>query len=137
PPRGAQLPRKALHGSVFAAQLADRPPTRPAGEQGPRPGEVLVLLGEPPSRTGRFDAAPGPLAPHQLHRPTNARDVDQPHLTPAMAVRDHPADPTALDPRRRLDHDPQPWSVPAVLLGDLDNMEPVEPDQQVTPRAVT
>jgi hypothetical protein len=48
-------------------------------------------------------------------------------------VRDHRAHPARLDPRRGLHDDPQPSAAPAVVLGDSDDVEAVEPDEQITP----
>jgi hypothetical protein len=53
--------------------------------------------------------------------------------TAAVTVRDHRAHPARLDPRRGLHDDPQPSAAPAVVLGDSDDVEAVEPDEQITP----
>ena len=135
-PRRAELSGQSLHGGVFATQLADRPKTRPNRQQGTRLGEIVVLLGERPARTGRFGAAPGPLAPGQLDRPGHAWHVHQPHLPTAVAVRDHSAGRAALLARWRLDHDPERRSSLGLVLGDIGNVEAGQADQHVAAVAV-
>ena len=106
-PGRPELPGQPEHARVFTADLTDRPPARPGGQQRPGARDRVVLLGEHPGRAARLDASPDPLAPAQFNRPAEARRVDQPNLAAAVAGHHDPADPAALDPRRRLDHHPQ------------------------------
>ena len=107
------------------------PTDTPESSTGLALGEIVVLPGEHPARTGRFGAAPGPLAPGQLDRPGHAWHVDQPHLPPAVAVRDHSADRAALFPGWRLDHDPERRSTLGLVLADVSDVEAGQTDQQV------
>jgi hypothetical protein len=96
-----------------------------------------VLFGERPGRASRLGTAPGPLAPNQLDRSAEARHIDQTHGPAAVAVRDHPTrGAAAFLPRLGLDLDPQPRPASADPLVDVNHVEPVESDEQITPRAV-
>ena len=53
--------------------------------------DLLVVLGEDTARAAGLRAPPGPLAPDQLDRPGEARDVEQPDSSPAVAASEHPA----------------------------------------------
>ena len=75
--------------------------------------------------------APGPLAPHQLDRAPQARDVDEPDLASPVAAGHDTAAAAALNPRGRLGHDPQQRPAPAVLLADGDDVESVQPHEQI------
>lgn len=125
-PGRAELKGQTTHRGVLTTQLPDRPPPRARRQQPAPHRKVIVLFGERPGRTGRLDAAPHPLAPDQLNRTSEAGHVDQPDLAAAVAVRDDPARRTAHQPRRRLDHHPQPGA----RCGDVDDVEPVEADQR-------
>jgi hypothetical protein len=70
-PRRPQLPRDPGDGGVLAADLVDRPPACPHGQQGPQPSHLLVLLGEHLCRTRWFLAAPGRL--RQINRPGRSK----------------------------------------------------------------
>lgn len=85
-PRGPKLACQTLHGGVLAAHLSDRPPTRPRRQQRPRPGQVILALGERPARAVRVLAPPRPLTPHQFDWPAHARDVDQTDGPSAVAA---------------------------------------------------
>jgi len=96
-PGRAELAGEAGHRGVLAAQLVDRPPARPPGQQCPWRGQVLVLLDERASRALRFGAAPDPLAPDQRDRAAEAGKVDQPNLAATVAVGHHAARPAPGD----------------------------------------
>ena len=110
-----------------------RPPARPRGQRRPGPGHIVVLLGPQPGR------APG-WAHRQVRlrqtsrtgRPAEARHVHQHHVPAAMAGGDHSATTAARHRRDRLNHDPESVAVPV----DPDDVEAVQPDQQMTPVAV-
>lgn len=133
-PRRPELSGDPADRGVLAADLVDRPPARPRRQQSPRPGDLLVLLGEDLRRTRRLDAAPGPLAPDQPDRPVEARRIDQHHVTAAVAARNDTArrathrGPGRLDPHRE-----QP---DVVVELDGDHVQLAEPDEQVATRAV-
>ena len=107
-------------------------PAGPHREQRPRPGEVLVLLGERTGRALLLRAAPRPLAPHQPDRPGEAGHVDEVHVASAVAVRDHPA--RAAPGRLGGCLDDHPYEAGALV--DIDHVEPVETDEEVRPVAV-
>ena len=90
-PGRPQLPGDSADGGVFAADLVDRPPTRPPRQQRPRRRNIGVLLGERLRRTRRLLAPPDPLAPHQLHGPVETRCIGQHDIAAAVATCDHPA----------------------------------------------
>ena len=126
-----ELPGDARDAGMLTTELPDRPPTRPHGQQRPRPRELSALLGERPHRTP-------PLSDSQVRlRQTNftgrpkPRHVDQAHVATAVAASDDHA-PRAPSARARpLDHHLHP----APALGDpmdLNDMERLEPDQQIT-----
>src|SRR5690606_18516287 len=119
---------------VLTADLVDRPPARPRGQQRPRPRHLLVLLGEHLRRTDRLLTAPRPFAPHQPDRPVEARRVDQRDGAAAMTMRDHAT--TRATHRRpwRLHTDSEQTDVVVEL--DAGHMQVPEPDQQVATRAV-
>jgi hypothetical protein len=133
-PRRPQLPRDPGDGGVLAADLVDRPPACPHGQQGPRPSHLLVLLGEHLCRTRWFLAAPGPLAPDQPNRPVEAWRVDQRDVASAVTVCHDPAGRAAHRRPSRLDADGEQPDL-AVELHDRD-MESVETDEQIAARAV-
>jgi len=116
------------------ADLADRPPTRPCREQRPWRRDLMVLLGEHLDHTDRLDTSPGPFPPPQPDRTVETRHIHQPHITTAVAIRDHTTQRAPLWSRRRLHRDAQPA---AGLVGRHgDHVEPVQTHEQVTTRAV-
>ena len=133
-PRRPELSGDPADRGVLAADLVDRPPARPRRQQSPRPGDLLVLLGEDLRRTRRLDAAPGPLAPDQPDRPVEARRIDQHHVTAAVAARNDTARRATHRGPKRLDpHREQP---DVVVELDGDHVQLAEPDEQVATRAV-
>lgn len=64
-----------------------------------RRSDVGFLIGEHYGRARGSFAAPGPLAPHQLHRPVKARRVDQGDVAAAVAMGDHAATPQPIGER--------------------------------------
>jgi len=59
-------------------------------QRGPWRGNALVLLDDRPRRAGRLRTDPAPLAPHDPHRATHRRLIDQVHIDPAVGVREEP-----------------------------------------------
>jgi len=133
-PSRPELSGESGDAGVLTTHLPDRPPTRPRGQQRPRCRDLLVGLGERPDRTRRLATAPGPLAPHHLDRPPEARRVDQHHVSATVAGRDNPATAAAHQTRRRLHHHPEHTGV--LVANDTKDVEPVEPDEQIATRAV-
>ncbi len=120
---------------MLETKLSDRPPGSADGQQPTRPTHLLVLLGERPDRTRRLPTQPGPLPPHQAHRPTETRRIDQDHRPAAMAGGDHPTPPAPLDGGRRLHRHRQPAAPTIVgigVAGDADHMQAGQPHEQVT-----
>jgi hypothetical protein len=107
PPRRGQLAGQPGDRGMLATYLFHDPAARPGGEQGPRLGDPVVLLGEHPHRTRRLRTRPRPLAPQHHRRRPEKRCVDEPDRPPAMRTGDHPAHRTTHDSRRRLDRDLQ------------------------------
>ena len=132
-PRRAELAGQTGHRAVLTTDLMDRPTAGPGGQHRPWFGDGLVLLGEHLDRAGRLDAFPGPFPPAQLDRGTEARSVDQPDCSPAMARGDHPAPGAAHHGRRRLDRHRQHAAVVPV---DPDHVQAIQTDQTVTVDAV-
>ncbi len=132
PPRRPQLPGQPQDRGVLASHLLRRPPARPGRQQPARTRHLTVLFGEHRHRARLIGAGPGPFPPHQLHRPPEARCVDQLDLPPAMAQGHDPARRAPHQPRRRLDLHPQ------TLLGyqHLEDVQPVQADQEVAVAAV-
>jgi hypothetical protein len=89
-PARPELPGQAVDRGVLAAQLPDRPPARPDRQQRPRPGNLLVLLGERPDRAHRLKARPGPLEPADPDPTSEARGIDQLDRAPPVTTRHDP-----------------------------------------------
>ena|SRR5664279_1635355 len=97
-----------------------------------RRGHIRVLFGEHPGRARRLGATPGPLAPHQPHRPVEARRVDQSDVATSVAVRDDAARRAARHRWWRLDRDAQ--QVSTIVALHSDHVQTCEPDQHVAAR---
>jgi hypothetical protein len=124
--------------------------------QGPNSAPASAGLGNPTTRSPTLDTSnqvsAGNHATNGMNATTRSRTVHSALKTPsqsgstrarkpatataAVTARDHPAHPARLDPRRGLHDDPQPTAAPAVVLSDSDDVETVEPDEQITPIAV-
>ena len=130
-PGRAELTGDALHRGALTPDLGDAPPPRTGGQQTPWWRETLVGLGKRPDPAQNLGAAAQPLAPDQIHRRSEARDVDQPNLATTARGRDHPAARTAQERRGGLDRHPQPAGV--LIAYDIDDAVAVETDEQVAP----
>lgn len=133
-PRRAELACNPADRGVLATHLVDRPPACPRGQQRSRPGHLLVLLSEDPRGAGSLFAAPGPLAPHQPHRPVEARCVDQRDVAATVAVRDHATGRAAHRRTRRLNANGEQSDVVVVL--DRGHVQVAEADEQIASGAV-
>ena len=133
-PRRAQLAGDAGDRSVLVADLANRPPTRPHRQQRTRQRDRVVAFGERPRLASVVDAAPRPLAPHQPHRPTEARHVNQRHVAAAVAVRDHPTHHARHRGGRRFDGHLE--HVTFGVVTHREHMHTGQADEHITPRAI-
>ena len=133
PPRRPEPARQPLHRGVLTAQLGDGPTARPHRQQTTGPSDRLVLLHERPDRARRLGAPPAALAPHHRGRLPERRRVDQPHLPPAVAVRDDTTGGAAHPPRGGLHRHGQRALAVAV---EIDHAQVVQADQQVATVAV-
>jgi acyl-homoserine lactone acylase PvdQ len=91
-----------------------------------------VGLGERLGGALGLGASPGPFAPHQPGRAPEAGHVDQQHVAAPATAGDDAAAWATHRRGSRLHH----YLQHTVSFADLDDMEPVEPDEQITPLAV-
>ena len=133
-PRRAQLSSDPADRGVFAADLVDRPPAGPCGQQGPWGRDVGVLLGEHLRWAQRLLAAPGPLAPHDADWPVEAWRVDERDVAAAVAACDHTAGWAAHRRSRRLDADNELADV--VVEIDARHVQTIESNEKIAARAV-
>ncbi len=131
-PRRAELTSQTSDAGVLAAQLIDRPPARPRRQQRPWTSQICVLLSERPGRAPLLGTAPRPFTPDQPDRPPEAGHIDELHLAASVAVRNHPARPAPARPGGCFDDDADQPGV----FADVDDVEAIEADEEVTPIAV-
>jgi hypothetical protein len=91
-----------------------------------------VLLGERLAGALVLGAAPGPLAPHQPDRAPEAGHINQHDIAATVAADQHATGQAAHRRGRRLDHDLEAGG----LLDDLEDLEPVQADEQIAVVAV-
>jgi len=121
-PITAQIERDLADRAAVASDLDGRPLRRQGRQRTPRRRDLGLLLS---GRAPACRATPTLLAPHQPHRTTEHRQIDQLHLTDTVAMKQAPAH-TCRPGHARGDHDPQP----AWPLADTDHMHIGQANQQ-------
>ena len=118
---------------MLAGDLVQRPPTRPGREEATTSPDLVVVFGEHPAWTRRLNTLPGAFPPPDPCRFPEAWRVDQGDRPAAVGVSDHPAGGATHHRRSGLDRDDQHVTVG---LHDIDHVQPLEANEQVTVVAV-